>query len=53
MELLLAGCQGYFIVIVTVFSSVLRHFIHSYSFNRQVDITQLQTDREKAITLYS
>ena len=32
---------------------VLHSFIHSYSFNRQVDITQLQTDREKAITLYS
>jgi len=28
-------------------------FIHSYSFNRQVDITQQQTDREKPITLYS
>jgi len=28
-------------------------FIRSYSFNRQVDITQLQTDWEKAITLYS
>ena len=24
----------------------LTHFIHSYSFNVEVDITQLQTDRE-------
>ena len=48
--------------IVTVLSrSITLSFhlnIHSYSFihnsfNRQVDITQLQTDREKAITLYS
>ena len=26
--------------------SVIHSFIHSYSFNVQVDITQLQTDRE-------
>ena len=31
---------------VSAVHSIIHSFIHSYSFNVQVDITQLQTDRE-------